>query len=92
MSTSAFERERTLAPVDLPERGLALDRSVVVRGQRISLRMVPIAGRWMATAGLTEGQNVGVDHSPYLAALAALEPLNVPMVDLLAQLGPFPPS
>lgn len=92
MSASAFERERTLATVDLPERGLALDRSVVVRGQPISLRMVPIAGRWMASASLTDGQSVGVDHSPYLAALAALEPLNVPMVDLLSQLGPFPRS
>jgi hypothetical protein len=52
--------------------------------------MVQIAGRWMASAGLTDGQHVGVDRSPYLAALQALEPLNVPMMDLLPQLGPFP--
>ena len=84
------ERERVLAPVELPQRGLVLQRSVLVRGQSISLRMVPVGGRWMASAGLTEGQSVGVDSSPYLAALQALEPLNVPMIDLLSQLGPFP--
>jgi hypothetical protein len=90
VSTSASERERVLAPVELPERGMALQRSVLVRGQPINLRMVPFAGRWMASAQLTEGQSVGVDSSPYLAALQALEPLNVPMVELLSQLGPFP--
>ena len=79
-----------IAPVELPERGLALQRSVLVRGQPISLRMVPVGGRWMASARLTEGQSVAVDSSPYLAALQALEPLNVPMIELLSQLGPFP--
>lgn len=79
-----------IAPVELPERGLPLQRSVLVRGQPISLRMVPVGGRWMASARLTEGQSVGVDSSPYLAALQALEPLNVPMIELLSQLGPFP--
>lgn len=90
MSTSTFERERVLAPAELPERGMALERSILVGGRSISLRMVPVSGRWMASAQLTEGQSIGVDSSPYLAALQALEPLNAPMVDLLSQLGPFP--
>ena len=90
MSTPASQRERILAPIELPERGMALERSILVGGQSISLRMVPVGGRWMASAKLTEGQSVGVDSSPYLAALQALEPLNAPMVELLSQLGPFP--
>ena len=88
MTAEATQRPAT--QVGLPERGLALERSVIVRGQPIRLRMVQIAGRWMASAGLTDGQHVGVDRSPYLAALQALEPLNVPMMELLPQLGPFP--
>ena len=79
-----------IAPVELPERGIALERSILVGGQPVSLRMVPVGGRWMASARLTEGQSVGVDSSPYLAALQALEPLNAPMIELLSQLGPFP--
>jgi hypothetical protein len=90
VSTEFAERARTLAPAELPERGLALERTVVVRGQRIALRLVNVRGRWVASERLTEGQNVGVDRSPYLAALTALEPLNVRMTDLLTQLGPFP--
>lgn len=90
MSAHASERARVIAPAELPERGLVLERSVVVDGQPISLRMVPVGGRWVATARLTEGQSVGVDSSPYLAALQALEPLNAPMTELLTQLGPFP--
>ena len=53
MSMPVSERERVLAPVELPQRGLVLKRSVLVRGQSISLRMVPVGGRWMASAGLT---------------------------------------
>jgi hypothetical protein len=90
VSTPVSQRERVLVPVELPERGMALQRSVLVGGQSINLRMVPVGGRWMASAQLTEGQSVGVDSSPYLAALQALEPLNAPMVELLSQLGPFP--
>ena len=90
MSTPVSQLERAVAPVELPQRGMALQRSVLVGGQPISLRMVPVGGRWMASAALTDGQSVGVDSSPYLAALQALEPLNVPMIELLSQLGPFP--
>lgn len=65
-------------------------RFVVVRGVRRPLRLVRFAKGWVASVETESGPSVGTDHSPYLAARRALEPLGIDLVETLTLLGPMP--
>lgn len=62
-------------------------RFVTVHGVRRPLRLVRFATGWVASVDTPSGPTVGVDHSPYLAARRALEPLGIGIVEAMTLLG-----
>ena len=62
-------------------------RFVTVRGVRRPLRLVRFAAGWLASVDTESGPTVGANRSPYLAALAALEPLGIGMAEAMALVG-----
>jgi hypothetical protein len=64
-------------------------RFVTVGGVRRTLRLVRFATGWVASVDTPTGPTVGVDHSPYLAARRALEPVGIGLVEAMTVVGPI---
>jgi hypothetical protein len=62
-------------------------RYVTVGGVRRTLRLVRFATGWVASVDTPSGPTVGVDHSPYLAARRALEPVGMDLVEAMTVVG-----
>jgi len=62
-------------------------RYVTVGGVRRTLRLVRFATGWVASVDTPSGPTVGVDHSPYLAARRALEPVGLDLVVAMTVVG-----
>ena len=60
---------------------------VTIAGEAVRVRLVRFSRGWIASADSVEGPTLGVNHSPYLAARQALEPLGVGLVAALSALG-----
>lgn len=73
------------------ERGLRIERRTLLVGdERRTLRLVRVAGRWLASIDTEDGPSLGADHSPYLAIARALEPLGIGLAEAMAMVGPVP--
>jgi hypothetical protein len=64
-------------------------RFVNVGGVRRTLRLVRFATGWVASVDTPSGPTIGVDHSPYLAARRALEPVGIGLVEAMTVVGPI---
>jgi len=62
-------------------------RHLTVGGVRRTLRLVRFATGWVASVDTPSGPTVGVDHSPYLAARRALEPIGIDLVEAMSVVG-----
>jgi hypothetical protein len=62
-------------------------RYLTVDGVRRTLRLVRFASGWVASVDTPSGPTVGVDHSPYLAARRALEPIGIDLVEAMTVVG-----
>ncbi len=79
-----------IEPFDAPAADPAWQierRYVDVDGLRRPLRLVRFATGWLASIDTPEGPTLGADHSPYLAAQRALEPLGLGLVDAMTVVG-----
>lgn len=65
-------------------------RHLTIDGSRRVLRLVRFDGGWLASTDTVDGPTLGADHSPYLAARRALEPLGVSMTDAMALVANLP--
>lgn len=63
-------------------------RTVTVRGQPHRLRLAAFERGWLASVDTVAGPTLGADHSPYLAAGRALEPLGVDLPAAMNLVGP----
>jgi hypothetical protein len=62
-------------------------RFVTVGGVRRTVRLVRFASGWLVSADTPDGPTLGADHSPYLAARRALEPLGIDLVEAMEVVG-----
>lgn len=67
-------------------------RIVTVRGVGQTLRLVRFESGWLASVDSESGPTLAADHSPYLAAYRALEPLGIGLVEALWLVGRIPGS
>jgi hypothetical protein len=65
-------------------------RTVTVRGQTHSMRLVAFERGWLASVDTESGPTLAADRSPYLAAWRALEPLGVDIGDATISFDPLP--
>ena len=72
-------------------RPVVEERTVVIAGEPRTLRLVRIRDRWLASIDTEHGPTLGADHSPYLAAARALEPIGIGLAEAMALLGPVRP-
>lgn len=80
-----------------PSSGAASEQSlwqihrhvVTVHGVSRMLRLSRFERGWLASVDTEMGPTVGTDHSPYLAAHRALEPLGVGLVEAMTLVGPI---
>lgn len=63
-------------------------RMVIVGGQPHTLRLVAFERGWLASVDTVAGPTLGANHSPYLAAGRALEPLGVDVGAAMTLVGP----
>ncbi len=63
-------------------------RTVTVRGQTRSMRLVAFERGWLASVDTESGPTMAADRSPYLAAWRALEPLGVDLGEAMISVGP----
>lgn len=64
-------------------------QTVTVRGVPRQLRLVRFDRGWLASVDTASGPTLGTDHSPYLAAHRALEPLGVGIAESMTLVGPL---
>lgn len=65
-------------------------RTVTVRGQARSMRLVAFQRGWLASIDTESGPTLAADRSPYLAAWRALEPLGVDFAVAVTLVGRMP--
>lgn len=58
-------------------------RTVRIRGQERTLRLVAFERGWLASVDTESGPTLAADRSPYLAAWRALEPLGVDLAEAM---------
>jgi hypothetical protein len=63
--------------------------SVLVGGVPRRLRLTRFDRGWLASVDTSSGPTLGFDHSPYLAAHRALEPLSVGIAESMTLVGPI---
>jgi len=78
-------------PADVGSRPSVEQRTIVIAGEERTLRLLRFDGRWLASVDTEHGPTLGADHSPYLAAARALEPLGIGLADAMAMVGPVRP-
>jgi len=66
-------------------------RAIVIGGEERILRLLRIGDRWLASIDTEHGPTLGTDHSPYLAAARALEPIGIGLAEAMAMVGPIRP-
>ena len=76
------------AAVDVSPSPAVEQRTIVIAGEERTLRLLRIGGRWLASIDTEHGPTLGADHSPYLAAVRALEPLGIGLAEAMAMVGP----
>lgn len=65
-------------------------RTVTVRGQARSMRLVAFERGWLASVDTVSGPTLAADRSPHLAAWRALEPLGVDLAEAMISVGRMP--
>jgi hypothetical protein len=77
--------------IDLGSRAAIELRTIVVAGEDRTLRLIRIGDRWLASIDTEHGPTLGADHSPYLAAARALEPIGIGLAEAMTMVGPVRP-
>jgi hypothetical protein len=77
---------------DLTSRPTVEERRVIIAGEVRTLRLLRIGERWLASIATEHGPTLGADHSPYLAAARALEPIGIGLAEAMAMVGPVRPA
>jgi hypothetical protein len=78
--------------VDADARPIVEKRHVIIAGEVRTLRLLRIGERWLASIDTEHGPTLGADHSPYLAAARALEPIGIGLAEAMAMVGPVRPA
>lgn len=60
---------------------------ITVRGVCRPLRLVRFAAGWLASVDTESGPTLACDHSPYLAAQRAVEPLGIGSIEAMTLVG-----
>lgn len=76
---------------DLRSRPAIEQRTIVIAGEERTLRLLRIHDRWLASIDTEHGPTLGADHSPYLAAARALEPIGIGLAEAMTAVGPIRP-
>ena len=80
-----------LPTTDAPSVARVEHRTIRVEGEQRTLRLLRIRDRWIASVDTDRGPTLGADHSPYLAAARALEPIGIGLAEAMALVGPIRP-